>query len=75
MKLYKAYNGWLGESAVHCLVLDYNEQNAKIRAQAAFKAKALKANYPPRYYDESEITVELIFEDTSMPQCSNVSDG
>jgi len=82
MKLYKVFNGYLGNGQVSTLVTAENEGKAKELAKIAFqkdsthriktKSKGFTRIYGPNYWNSLE--VEVVFEDCSKENFSKVTD-
>ena len=64
--LYRVYNGYTGFDAVHVLVIANCESLAIDMAREAYRAECPD----PRYWET--LSAELIFNDTSKLQCSEV---
>jgi hypothetical protein len=69
VKLYRAYNGWMGYGYTSVLVIAEDEPSARLSAQSAFAQEAL--NHPGlgaterKLYGEVE-DIECLCEDTSV---------
>jgi hypothetical protein len=72
MKLYIVKNGYIGEGEIYTIVIAENEVRAIEIAYKKFKEESDKYNKPEEYY--TDLTIELLCDDTSKEYASEVSD-
>ena len=75
MKLYKVYNGYIGESAVRVYVIAPDEETAMDIAEAQYEADAIQKKKPCDYHDRARMQAELLCDDTSQQWANMPSDG
>lgn len=74
MKLYEATNGWLGGSYTRAYVWAHDEAEALELARQRFKADENPLFKPEVRKSWNNVQLELLFEDTGEPFCTEVSD-
>lgn len=65
MRLFVAYNGWLGYSGVSVLVVAPDEATARRAASEAFRHVAVATGKPITYWQPDGLTVEELCPDTT----------
>lgn len=73
MKLYRVYNGFMGEGLVRVIVVAESEQQAREMASEALKREG-ETRYGKRYYEPQRLEVELLTDDLTKPYASEATD-